>query len=204
MFQALQTMASQAVMERLTLLVNHVIAAEPVAQRRLMGHAQRCLALRFEGGQSWVPLPNTVAFRVTPAGLLEWCGPSVADVPAQPDLRVMMDVSRPLSIVGKALMGERPSFQIAGDAAFASDVSWLIDNVRWDVEDDLSRIVGPMVARQIVRSGQAVAQALRDAARRFSGFKATSDSSFTAAARAATTTHNANAAPDVPPEPPVR
>jgi ubiquinone biosynthesis accessory factor UbiJ len=189
MFQALQMMTAQAVMERLTLLINHVIAAEPLAQQRLVRHSGRCLALRFEGGPRWVPLPESIAFRITPAGLLDWCGPSAADVPAQPDLRVLMDVSKPLSLLGNTLMGERPTFQIAGDAAFASDVSWLIDNVRWDVEDDLARITGPMAARQIVRLGQAVAQALRDAAKRFTGFagfKTQADQPFSASKAAFT------------------
>jgi ubiquinone biosynthesis accessory factor UbiJ len=207
MFQALQLMTAQAVMERLTLLINHVIAAEPIAQQRLARHAQRCLALRFEGGPPWVPLPAAIAFRVTPAGLLEWCGPSAADVPAEPDLRVQMDVSHPLSVLGQTLMGKRPSFQIAGDAAFASDVSWLIDNVRWDVEDDLARITGPMAARQIVRWGQAAAQALREGARRFSGFagfKPEPDQPFAAPTRAAAA-RDANSASDASSaEPPVR
>jgi ubiquinone biosynthesis accessory factor UbiJ len=169
------------------------------------------LVLCFEGGASWVPLPSTVAFRITPAGLLEWCGPSSADLPTQPDLRVVMDVGKPLSVVGKALMGERPGFQIAGDAAFASDVSWLIDNVRWDVEDDLSRVTGPMAARQMVRLGHAVAQALREGVRRFSGFSdfagfgtAPSEQPFSASARAASA-RDAHAAPDASSaEPPVK
>jgi ubiquinone biosynthesis accessory factor UbiJ len=205
MFQALQMMAAGAVMERITLVINHVIAAEPLAQQRLVRHTGRCLALRFEGGPSWVPfLPESIAFRITPAGLLEWCGPSSADVPAEPDLRVVMDASKPLSTLGKTLMGERPAFQIAGDGAFASDVSWLIDNVRWDVEDDLARITGPMAARQIVRVGQALAQALRDAAKRFAGFtgfKTEPDQPFASAP--ARDVYPATT-PDAPAEPPTR
>ena len=42
-----------------------------------------------------------------------------------------------------------------------ADVNWLIANVRWDVEDDLARVIGDAPAREIVRWGRAAAAALR-------------------------------------------
>ena len=40
---------------------------------------------------------------------------------------------------------------VQGDAAVASELNWLIENLRWDIEDDLAGVVGPCPARQIVR-----------------------------------------------------
>ena len=55
----------------------------------------------------------------------------------------------------QALTGERPNVEIAGDAEFASDVNWLIDNLRWDVEDDLARFIGAGPAREVSRLARA-------------------------------------------------
>jgi ubiquinone biosynthesis protein UbiJ len=52
---------------------------------------------------------------------------------------------------------------IEGDAQLASDVDWLLKNLRWDVTDDLDRLFGPTVAHQLHRLGSALAQALRAA-----------------------------------------
>jgi ubiquinone biosynthesis protein UbiJ len=162
MIEDLRMLAGDAVMSRVTLLVNHVIAAEPAAVARLRPHTGRSVALHFEGWPALLPpLPNT-AFAVTPAGLLEWCG---VQPPPAPELRVEVDASNPALMLARSLAGERPRIEIAGDAAFAADIQWLFDNLRWDVQDDLERLVGPAAAREVARLGGAMALALRDAAR---------------------------------------
>lgn len=169
MFQALQALAAAAVMDRATLLVNHVLASEPVAQARLREHAGSCLQLQFDGWPTVLPPLPVTAFRVTPAGLVEWCG---SEVPAEPELRVSVDASNPALLMARSLVGERPAIEVAGDAAFATDVNWLFDNLRWDVEDDLARIVGAAPAREIARLGRAIAAALRESARSLAGLAA--------------------------------
>jgi ubiquinone biosynthesis accessory factor UbiJ len=166
MFDSLQHLASTAVMERATLLVNHVLASEPVAQQRLQAHAGRCIRLQFDGWPALLPPLPVTAFRVTPAGLVEWCGP---EAPEQADLRVSIDASNPALLAVRSLVGERPRIEVAGDAAFATDVNWLFDNLRWDVQDDLARIVGEAPAREIVRFGRVVAAALRESVRAVAG-----------------------------------
>lgn len=160
MLHSLQALASTAVMERAVLLANHVIAAEPVAAQRLHEHAGRVVQLHFDGWPRLLPPLPPTALRITPAGLLEWCGD---DAPAQPDLRVDVDASNPALLVLRSLSGERPRIEVAGDARFATDVHWLVDNLRWDLEDDLARLIGPGPARELSRLGQGVATALRGA-----------------------------------------
>jgi len=111
------------------------------------------------------PLPAT-AFRVTPAGLIEWCG---TELPNEPDLRVSVDASNPALAMAQALAGTRPKVDIAGDAAFATDLNWLFDNLRWDVQDDLAGIVGAAAAREITRIAGGIAAGLREAANTLSG-----------------------------------
>jgi ubiquinone biosynthesis protein UbiJ len=52
---------------------------------------------------------------------------------------------------------------IAGDAALAADVSWLMDNLRWDAQDDLARLIGDGPAHELARIGGRLAAGLRDA-----------------------------------------
>jgi ubiquinone biosynthesis protein UbiJ len=162
MLHSLQALASEAVIERAILLANHVIAGEPVAAQRLRAHAGRSLLLDAQGWPSLLPPLPALAFRVTPAGLLEWCG---ADVPEAPDLRVSIDASNPALAVLRTLGGERPRIEVAGDAQFATDVNWLFDNLRWDLEDDLARVIGDAPAHELARLGGSVALALREAVR---------------------------------------
>jgi ubiquinone biosynthesis accessory factor UbiJ len=171
MFHSLNSLLGSAAIERLTLLANHVLASEPVATERLRAHAGRCMQLQFEGWPSLLPALPPSSFRVTPAGLIEWCG---LEAIAEPDLRVRIDASNPALAMAQALAGTRPKVEVAGDAAFATDLNWLFDNLRWDVQDDLARIVGQAPAREIARVAGGVAAGLREAVRTLTGLVARS------------------------------
>jgi ubiquinone biosynthesis protein UbiJ len=164
MLHALQGLVGTAALERATLLLNHVVAAEPAAVARLRPFAGRCIQLQFDGWPGWLPAWPPTAFRITPAGLFEWCGDMP---PSQSDLRISIDASNPALAFAQALAGERPRVDVAGDSALAGEIDWLFDNLRWDVEDDLGRVVGAAPAREIARLGRAVAAGVRSAARRF-------------------------------------
>lgn len=150
------------VMPRLVLLVNHVLAAEPTAVQRLRPHAGKCIQLQLRDTPSllaWIPSSLTLA--VTAAGLLEW--QSVATERA--DLVATLDASNLAQTVADTVAGRRPRVEVAGDAAFAADVSWLVEHLRWDLQDDLARLVGDGPAAQLARIATAVASGLRDAMR---------------------------------------
>ena len=169
MLHSLNSALGQAVIDRLTLVINHVLAAEPVAMQRLRAHAGRSIRLHFEGWPVLLPPLPVTTFRVTPAGLIEWCG---AESVAETDRRVDIDASNPALAMAQALAGTRPKVEVAGDAAFAADLSWLFDNLRWDVQDDLARVVGAAPARELARMGAGVAAGVREAVRTLSGLVA--------------------------------
>ena len=169
MFHGLNLLLGNAAIERATLLANHILESEPVATQRLRAHAGRCIQLHFEGWPTVLPPLPTMAFRVTPAGLVEWCG---AETLPEADLRVGIDASNPALAMAQALTGERPKVEVAGDAAFAADLNWLFDNLRWDVQDDLARVLGHTPAREIARLGAGVAAGLREAVRTLGGLAA--------------------------------
>ena len=158
MLDTFNSLLSGAAVERATLVINHVLAGEPMAMQRLKPHVGRCVQLQFEGWPSVLPPLPSIAFRVTPASLLEWCGPESI---FEADLRVSIDASNPALAMVQAMTGARPKVEVAGDAAFATDLNWLFDNLRWDIQDDLARIVGQGPARELARLGSGVAQALR-------------------------------------------
>ncbi|CAD5369132.1 conserved hypothetical protein [Rubrivivax sp. A210] len=158
MLQSLHALVAPALAERLTLLLNHVLAAEAVATEKLRPHAGRVVSVTLAGWPALLPAPPALAWRVTPAGLLEWCG---ADADAAPDLAVQVDATNPALMAARALAGEPASVQIDGDAQLAGDVNWLIQNLRWDVAADLERLFGPLVAQQLSQLGRSAAAGLR-------------------------------------------
>jgi len=147
-----------AALERATLLANHVLASEEVATQKLRPHAGRCVQVELRDWPAVLPAPPALVFKVTPAGLLEWCGLQPAETA---DLQVRVDAANPAYMLGRIVVGERPVVEVQGDAGFATDLNWLIDNLRWDVEDDLARLVGDAPARQIAALSRAFAGGLR-------------------------------------------
>jgi ubiquinone biosynthesis protein UbiJ len=166
MLHGLNALFGKALVERATLLVNHVLGSEPIATDRLRAHVGRCLEVSVDGWPELLPRPPPLVFKVTPAGRVEWCGEAP---PAATDLRVAIDASNPALAMVRALGGTRPKIEVAGDAAFATDLNWLFDNLRWDVQDDLARLVGQAPAHEIARFAGGVATALREFVRTLRG-----------------------------------
>lgn len=131
--------------ERITLIANHLLASEPVAVQRLRRHEGRSVAvqvqlrLRLPFQSAEGSMTPGLRWVVTPAGLLEL---HPADVPEPDGLTVDIDMQGPFEALTTMLSGQRPPMSIQGDAQFAADVAWVIDNLRWDAEDDLARVVG--------------------------------------------------------------
>lgn len=160
MLHTLNTLLAPAVMERLTLVANHVLASENAATDRLKPHAGRTIELATSGWPALLPPPPACLFTVTPAGLLEWGG---LERSGSADLTIRLDASNPALLVARALGGDLPPVAIDGDAQLAGDVNWLLQNLRWDVAADLERVFGPVVAQQLHRLGRALAAAIRTA-----------------------------------------
>lgn len=167
MFDTLQQLAATAFLQRVTLWLNHVIAGEDAAVARLRPHAGRCIRIHLTGWPSPLPQPPTLNFSVTRAGLLDWTG---TEPPVEADLTLTVDASNPARMFAQGLAGQRPTVDVSGDSALASDVSWLMENLRWDVEDDLARFIGEAPAHELTRFGRPITQAVRSALATIAGF----------------------------------
>ena len=161
MLQNLNALLVPALTDRLVLVVNHVLAAEPQAVARLVPHQGRVLRLELAALPRLLQPAPELAFEVTPAGLMAACRDQLAC-----DLRVRIDAANPAALAFRALTGELPAVEIEGDAQLAADVDWLLKNLRWDVEADLERLFGPVLAHELHKLGSSLASALRAASQR--------------------------------------
>lgn len=169
MLHTLQALVAPAVTERLTLLTNHLLQAEPEAQRRLHGHVGKSLRLELEGWPALLPPPPPLSWRVTPAGLLESCGPAAAD---PVELRVSVRLAGPLQLAGELLAGRQPPVEVSGDAQFAGEVDWLVQNLRWDMAGDLERLLPPPAAALALQAARTLGGGLRAAVQLLQGLAA--------------------------------
>ena len=136
------------VQHRAVLFLNHVLQQEPEAQQRLARQQGR--VVEFE----WRFVTMKVV--ATPAGLLE-----LAPEEAVPELMLVLAETSPFGLARAAVRGEKPAVRIEGDVQLAAEVNWLVDHVRWDVEDDLARLIGDVPAHAVANGARRVAEGLR-------------------------------------------
>jgi ubiquinone biosynthesis protein UbiJ len=158
MFHELTATLLPALHERVTLVLNHVLASEPAAGKRLAAHAGKVVELSPQGLAAPLPALPPARWRITPVGWLEALGPQETDSPA---LVLRMSMASPLEMMQRLLAGQAPEVVIEGDAALAADAAWLVENLRWDVEADIDRVFGPAVAHQVGSVGRGIARAMR-------------------------------------------
>lgn len=168
-----------AALARLVLLLNHVVSSEPEAVSRLRPHAGRPIDIRWAAVRApavpaflgrWLPdtlTPPPVRLLITPAGLFEAVpvdGPpgilAEGGAPQLTGLTLTVNLGEPMDLARRLLRGERPDVQIEGDAALAESASWLMKNLRWDLEDDAARWLGGTPADLLRKLADSLRQAL--------------------------------------------
>jgi ubiquinone biosynthesis protein UbiJ len=130
---------------------NRLLAAEPWARARLAPFAGETIELR---GPPFPPLH----FVILPGGTLEAGG-------GNPALTITLT---PEALVSLARGPEHfaRALEVAGDPRLAAEVSALARHLRWDVEEELSKLFGDVAAHRIADTGRSLARWHADAARR--------------------------------------
>lgn len=144
--------AVDEVQRRIVLLLNHVLMQEPAATERLTRQKGRVVLFQ------WTPF--SMCFVVTPAGLLD-----LAPAAAVPDLTLTLSEAYAADMAQVLMRGDKPGVRIEGDVQLAAEVNWLADHVRWDIEEDVARMIGDAPAHALCETARRMA----DAARRFTG-----------------------------------
>ena len=140
--------ARDEIQKRLVLLLNHVLQQEPEAMARLARKKGQVALVKWR--------EFAIKFIITPAGLLDLAGPQ-----ASADLTLEVTQQSPLEILQALFKGDKPDIRIEGDVQLAAEVNWLVDHVRWDVEEDLARLVGDVPAHAIGQAARRLGGALR-------------------------------------------
>ena len=134
-------------LNRVVLFLNHVLMQEPEAMRRLARQKGQRIELQWQ--------KFTLQLSPTPAGLLERVQVDGFD------LRLTVTEESPLDIATALMRGDKPSVRIEGDVQLAAEVNWLVDHVRWDLEEDLAKIIGDAPAHGLGQAARGMASALR-------------------------------------------
>ena len=134
--------------QRLVLFLNHVVMQEKEAQDRLARKKGSVLHVR------WGLLAMDLL--ITPGGLLDRASPA-----AKPDLLISVAADSPAVVLQSVLAGKPPPVKIEGDVQLAAELGWLAENLRWDVEEDLSRVLGDIPAHALADAGRRLLVALK-------------------------------------------
>jgi ubiquinone biosynthesis accessory factor UbiJ len=132
---------------QLVLVLNHVLQQEPEAQERLARHQGEVVEAHWR--------QFVLRLVTTPAGLFDLAQPQ-----APAALTLTVTETSPLALTRAALRGDRPQVRIAGDVQFAGEINWLVDHVRWDIEEDLARVFGDGPAHALGEGARAMSAAL--------------------------------------------
>jgi ubiquinone biosynthesis protein UbiJ len=133
---------------RIVLLLNHVLMQEPQAMERLVRQKGHVVLAQWRS--------FTFKVVITPAGLFD-----VAADGASADLKLVLTQESPMEIAQSLMQGAKPAVRIEGDVQLAAEINWLADHVRWDVEEDLAKIMGDAPAHGLCQAARSVGQALQ-------------------------------------------
>ncbi len=137
-------------LDALPAAINHLLAAEPWARAQLMPHVGKTLHV--------VVQPFTVGLSVVPDGSV---------IRAENGAPVDTTVTLPYSALPRLLMGGGDAvlrdLRLDGDVDFAQAVSTLAKNLRWDVEEDLSKVVGDAASHRVVAAARRAGDEIRRA-----------------------------------------
>lgn len=119
--------------------LNHLLRQAAWARKQLQPFAGR--QARFD-----MP-PWQLAFSINTEGLFEPVGEGEIDVivtlPADTPIVALQGVDRAMA-----------NAHVTGNAEFATALSFVLKNLRWDAEEDLSKLVGDVVAHRVSLGAQ--------------------------------------------------
>ncbi|ATE62147.1 ubiquinone biosynthesis accessory factor UbiJ [Thauera sinica] len=125
---------------------NHLLAQAAWARKRLEPHAGRTARLEL-------PPLGTIDFSVSGDGhLARWTAG------AAPDVLLQLPVGRLPLALAEGMEAVMRQVRIEGNAEFADALGFVFRHLRWDLEEDLSRVVGDIAAHRLVETGRQLSE----------------------------------------------
>lgn len=148
---------------------NHVLTQHAWARRELTEHAGRLLAVRLHSplGEFTAKVAIDGDGRLvnpavaSPVDAADKAEPIIEPAPAV-TVRVPIEPALLLSLLRDGQQAAMRQVHVEGEAGLAATIGRLAPHLRWDIEDDLSRMVGDVAARRITATARAVLGGLRD------------------------------------------
>lgn len=131
--------------------LNHLLTQSPWARERLLPHHGRHACLDFA--------PLTLAFTITDNGTL-----SASAIDATPEVTLSLPLGAAFTTAGNGLEALMAKVQVSGSADLADTLGFVFRHLRWDAEEDLSRLVGDIAAHRLINVGEKLARAPRQLA----------------------------------------
>jgi ubiquinone biosynthesis protein UbiJ len=136
-------------------VLNRLLGAEPWARGRLAPFAGETVELR-------APLLPALRLRILPGGTVEVAGEDAPQLTLTLKPELLLALGRGEEHAMRAVHAE-------GNARLASEMLVLLRHLRWDAEEDLSRVIGDAAAHRVAEGARALAAWHADAARRLAG-----------------------------------
>jgi ubiquinone biosynthesis protein UbiJ len=125
-------------------VLNHLLGQAAWARTKLVpfGGRRACFVMP----------PWQLDFVVSDEGLFQ----PTAEQETQADVIVTLPAESPL-LAFQGIDRVMAAAHVTGNAEFATELSFVLRNLRWDAEEDLARVVGDIAAHRIVRGASTVA-----------------------------------------------
>jgi len=144
----------QALPAPLLAAINHLLGQAAWAREKLMPYAGHAAQIKLP--------PFEAAFLIGKDGCIAAPEP-VTGAEIEPEVSISLPAATPLlALQGKDAVMR--AARIEGSAEFAEALGFVIRNLRWDAEEDLSKIVGDIAAHRIVAGAHELAGWQRRAA----------------------------------------
>ncbi len=142
--------------------INHVLQQQGWARERLIAHQGKSVRLGIDGSFPLAALVPNLMTEIDADGFLTPASVAGADVSLwlRPSLDAMFGGLR------KGPAGLSNHLRVEGDVLLAGLMGELAQHLRWDFEEDLSRVVGDAGAHRAVSSAQALGARLQDSQQR--------------------------------------
>ena len=131
-------------------LLNHLLDGQPWLREGLIPFSG--CAVRVEVA------PVLLILTVDPDGVL-----AMGNEDAQPDVIVRLSLLTLMRLAGGD-DAARVAVEVSGDSALAAVIAGMLRELRWDAEEDLSKLIGDIAAHRLVQAGRSFSAWQREVA----------------------------------------